>query len=345
MKNFFELYQDCFIVKGAKNILLCDFHFNKILNITDFYHLFVDDYYIPIINNDELESVSYFVDEKFGTITDTISPKGYRKQFKWRSPNKINEVIIEHKIRDNFNLQDVYMFIEDLSSTFIQIRFLEFSFSKFKKILSLIEFSCIRTAELILPYTDLTQSSKVINLLKQNFRIKVVYFYNSPENKSIVDNKRLFTMIYYEKDLINPKYCGVISEDYFLNDLNNISKNKTVNSCLYGKLFISNNGDLKNCPAMQNVLENFNTISAKSLIPKINEEKERFITKDQIEICRDCEYRYFCIDCRAYKENPENIFSKPLKCGYDPYKGIWEEWSKNPLKQKAIKYYDLESFT
>ncbi|NIG32274.1 grasp-with-spasm system SPASM domain peptide maturase, partial [Enterobacter sp. Ap-916] len=33
--------------------------------------------------------------------------------------------------------------------------------------------------------------------------------------------------------------------------------------------------------------------------------------------------------------------SKPLKCGYNPYTGEWEEWSINPLKQKAIKYYGM----
>ncbi|WP_161094292.1 hypothetical protein [Elizabethkingia anophelis] len=33
--------------------------------------------------------------------------------------------------------------------------------------------------------------------------------------------------------------------------------------------------------------------------------------------------------------------SKPLKCGYNPYTGEWEDWNKNILKQKAIKYYGM----
>ncbi len=49
-------------------------------------------------------------------------------------------------------------------------------------------------------------------------------------------------------------------------------------------------------------------------------------------------------DCRAYIENSEDQFSKPLKCGYDPYTNIWEDWSANPLKQNAIKYYSFEEF-
>ena len=66
------------------------------------------------------------------------------------------------------------------------------------------------------------------------------------------------------------------------------------------------------------------------------------INKDKIKVCQDCEFRYICTDCRAYIENPEDIYSKPLKCGYNPYTAEWEEWSTNPLKQKAIEYYEME---
>lgn len=67
-------------------------------------------------------------------------------------------------------------------------------------------------------------------------------------------------------------------------------------------------------------------------------------TKDKIKVCRDCEFRYICTDCRAYTEDPKDSYSKPLKCGYDPYTGAWEEWSANPLKDAAIQYYGMVWF-
>lgn len=42
-----------------------------------------------------------------------------------------------------------------------------------------------------------------------------------------------------------------------------------------------------------------------------------FITKDKIKVCKDCEYRYVCNDCRAFVKHK---FDKPKKCNYDPYK-------------------------
>ncbi len=59
--------------------------------------------------------------------------------------------------------------------------------------------------------------------------------------------------------------------------------------------------------------------------------------------CDDCKFSYICTDCRAYLENPEDMYSKPLKCGYNPYTNEWEEWSANPLKQKAIDFYGMQN--
>ena len=43
------------------------------------------------------------------------------------------------------------------------------------------------------------------------------------------------------------------------------------------------------------------------------------INKDKIDVCKDCEFRYICTDCRAYIKDKRDIYSKPLKCNYDPY--------------------------
>ena len=93
------------------------------------------------------------------------------------------------------------------------------------------------------------------------------------------------------------------------------------------------------------MVESFGNIKNTTLveaIEKINFKKFWNISKNQIEVCKDCEFRHICTDCRAFTENPEDHYSKPLKCGYSPYTNKWEEWSTNPLKQKAIKHYGMK---
>ncbi|WP_392389175.1 SPASM domain-containing protein, partial [Elizabethkingia miricola] len=101
---------------------------------------------------------------------------------------------------------------------------------------------------------------------------------------------------------------------------------------------------IKNCPAMPKIFGNVKTSSLEDAL-KHSEFREYWnLSKDHIEICKDCEFRYICTDCRAFTElshqNDKGLdYSKPLKCGYNPYRGEWEEWSANKLKQKAINYY------
>ena len=65
------------------------------------------------------------------------------------------------------------------------------------------------------------------------------------------------------------------------------------------------------------------------------------LKKEGVKVCQDCEYRYVCTDCKAFIKNPEDLYSKPLKCGSNPYTNEWEEWSKHPKKQNAIPFYQL----
>jgi radical SAM protein with 4Fe4S-binding SPASM domain len=63
------------------------------------------------------------------------------------------------------------------------------------------------------------------------------------------------------------------------------------------------------------------------------------IDKAQIPVCRDCEFRYGCFDCRAlaYKQTGQ-LRSKPPSCKYDPYNGTWENPAADaslPLPEEA----------
>ena len=47
------------------------------------------------------------------------------------------------------------------------------------------------------------------------------------------------------------------------------------------------------------------------------------VNKDSIAICKDCEYRYSCLDCRAFIDN-SNPYSRPYRCKYNPYIAKWK---------------------
>lgn len=52
------------------------------------------------------------------------------------------------------------------------------------------------------------------------------------------------------------------------------------------------------------------------------DEKILNLTKDYIEDCRNCEFRYACFDCRPNSLS-DNVFAKPWYCTYEPESASW----------------------
>ena len=153
-------------------------------------------------------------------------------------------------------------------------------------------------------------------------------------------------MIFTKTNINSSSHCGKISKDYFVLNQLMYAESQQNNTCLNRKISIDKDGYIRNCPSMP---QNFGNIKDTTLSDALNHpdfKKYWNVTKDMIEVCKDCEFRHICTDCRAYTERThfeEDIdLSKPLKCGYNPYTNEWAEWSTNPLKQKAIEYYGMQ---
>jgi SPASM domain peptide maturase of grasp-with-spasm system len=96
------------------------------------------------------------------------------------------------------------------------------------------------------------------------------------------------------------------------------------NTCLNCKASIDTDGEIKNCPSMKKSFGNYREVSLLEIVKKPEFKKLWTVKKDDIEVCRDCEFRYICTDCRVFIKNLDNIFSQPLYCTYNPYIARWK---------------------
>jgi len=90
------------------------------------------------------------------------------------------------------------------------------------------------------------------------------------------------------------------------------------------KISIDINGKIKNSPACSKSYDNIREITLLEVMGKPGFKDLWHITKDKIDVCKDCEFRHICSDCRAFIKDPENIYSQPAKCTYNPYIAKWE---------------------
>jgi len=203
---------------------------------------------------------------------------------------------------------------------------------------NLFQGSSIRSIYLYVPYTKELTKKNILKLHHNFPRLKRIVIFSSPTSNFYDEFEFEFV---FTTEKIGYKSCGVVNDSYFVSGINTFSEALNHNSCLHKKISIDKNGNIKNCPSMTQSFGNITEKTLEKALEHPNFKKYWNITKDKIEICKDCEFRYICTDCRAYTEQThlekDLDLSKPLKCGYDPYTNKWTEWSTNPLKQKAIK--------
>ena len=125
------------------------------------------------------------------------------------------------------------------------------------------------------------------------------------------------TVIINSAKHLSPNFCA--SKTRFLKNIN-------TNSCWYGKIAITETGDVLPCVFERNkILGNVLTSSIKDILNSRHLSEAWYMDYSQIEQCKDCEFRYACKDCRplgtAVNGNP---YHKNPRCCYDPYLGEWK---------------------
>ncbi len=354
--NYFKLFANCMLTKGYNRSTINDLQRKK----------------VQIINNDIVDILN--------KLNNKISLQKLLEKYEDIEQKEIVDLL---KSLEDMNLGffcseknfDRFIPIEEKIDyaheiTNIICEFDEVNFERIEKIYNLIQETRTESITLIF-YNSIEKKDliEIITLLSTSFIVSIdivmkdskeldIIFFSSlnsftnlinsitihSSNAEIIDIKSYdFEINRIKKRVKDFSFCGAVS----VNDMNihqrSFLESLHFNSCLYKKLAIDVNGDIKNCPNIPKSFGNIdNTPDLDQILQSSSFNSLGEIKKDEIEVCKDCEFRHICTDCRAYVENPDDNYSKPLKCGYNPYTNEWSEWSKNPLKQKAIEYYKLQ---
>lgn len=349
--TYFSLFWSCTLTKGAKNSCLIDTERSTYCSIpNDLYDILKDKF------NVNLEVIKQnYVEEDFIIIKKHLFFLKNKRFLYFHSENQaVTHDIVKEQFSSCYEIEDLILDIESLEQFSLTI----------KKVLRNIETIQLRIyyavpiieLSLMVEKLSLNGNTNIEIILKHNIGnsefdyktlfqeyniISKMFIMNFGSNKHIVPNN----IIGLKQFLKSHNQCGIISKKLFSPNLRTFLSSRNCNSCLNRKVSIDVNGNIKNCPSMLQSFGNIKETTLKEAIENKNFKKYWLITKDQISICKDCEFRHVCTDCRAYIEAPEDDYSKPLKCGYNPYTNEWQEWSTSPLKQKAIEFYGLKDLS
>ncbi|MBK1894830.1 grasp-with-spasm system SPASM domain peptide maturase [Chryseobacterium paridis] len=356
---YLKLFESVKITKGFSRSIIFDTNSGFLKFIPNIlYDLLVNDNQNYLLLKKSLDDesnkilqqyIDFLISNKLAII---ISSKKDLNRFKNSNnkidePNSLNYLIID---LDNINIlcERIIPQIIESKIRFIQIRTTPlFSNTEILELFSLLRLfneTYINEISIVIKYTP-EIFSFIINGNIDSEKYLQFIMHSSDENLrkdygsiEIIKNKETIKI---------PISCGSVKLENMNSSRSFYYESIHCNSCLNKKISIDTNGNIRNCPSMSQNFGNIKDTTLEGALEHPDFKKYWNLTKDHIEVCRDCEFRYMCTDCRAYTErthtNSEGLdTSKPLKCGYNPYTSEWEEWSKSPLKEKGIKHYDME---
>lgn len=333
--SHFILYSNCIPVKGAARSLLCDLQRNRTHFIPNDLYDILDQYaektigeiqsmYEPEDAETIMEYFEFLVKEEYIFLCDSGDLELFPKlSLDWDSPSCITNAIIDVGAASEHPFDDIFRQLEDLGCQDIQIRFYrKCSIEEAIDILLLLEKSSIRSVELFIVYNPEVNDAEIKQFVDAFPRLSAVFFHSAPSSRSIDCRNR--TPVLLVKEAINDAtHCGFIAKKYFSANLSMFTESQKHNSCLNRKISIDEHGAIRNCPSMPVSYGNIRHQSLKTVVGNLDFTSPWHISKDQIETCKVCEFRYICTDCRAFTKGGEQ-YTKPLKCNYNPYTAEWE---------------------
>ncbi|MCL2097636.1 MAG: grasp-with-spasm system SPASM domain peptide maturase [Bacteroidales bacterium] len=314
---YFSLYTCCFLTKGFSKGCLIDVERNL--------HCSIPLELCAILENNEISE-----DSDFKQYIDFLKNEG----FVYFTEKKITKQIQHNQVFSPFIFENLIFDFSNVSDFFDRIN----NINPFEIETMQLRFYC---------KLDVDQIYSIINqVIKNNFSSVELFFNHSKNNLSsdyvkvynayecitkivIFDYKlkkylQKENVYYVEEKLISENQCGKISEKFFCPNLRNYLTSLSFNSCLYKKISIDKNGNIKNCPSMKESYGNIKNTALQDALNSPNFTKFWDITKKEISVCQDCEFRNICTDCRCFLTEEDNLFSKPKNCTYNPYSTEWE---------------------
>ncbi|NOQ70943.1 MAG: grasp-with-spasm system SPASM domain peptide maturase [Crocinitomix sp.] len=337
MLEHFILYNSCLPVKGAKRSTIYDMQRGVVRFIPNSMFDMLNEFESPtveeiVVSKGEqhrdtiIEYFDFLLENEFGFFTDT--PELFPEtDMLWESPNQIINGIIDFNKYSEHNLSKILTEYSNLGCKHLLLRFFDVSnISKLDEHLVCISKSRIQSMEILFKYHSALKNEDVIFLCKNNSRISNFIVHSAPEDVSICKSgeNSAFDFMLTTEEVNSSDHCGHVGTHQFSISQDSILESLSYNSCLNRKISIDVHGEIKNCPSMQKSYGNVKETSLNSvaLLPLF--QKLWKVTKEQIDTCKTCEFRYICTDCRAFHDSDMST-AKPKKCNYNPESMIWEE--------------------
>lgn len=333
VNQIFTLFACCIPVKGARRSVICDLrrqYFRLIPN--GLYEILtvqrgktvleVKSAYDNEFDQEIDEYFAFLLEQEFGFWCS--EPGNFPDlELSWQAPERITNCILDVDHGSRHDYSRLFRELDDLGCKALEVRFFRpSSLAELSTVMNMAQNGRLRSIDLVVGWSPELTPEAVERFAANHPRVQSIVVHSSPQTLNHT-SKGGADFRFRRGAIDSPSCCGQIHAGYFVTNTATFTEAQQHNTCLNRKISVDARGDVRNCPSLPQSFGKFGKVSLHSALAQRDFTKLWMVNKDQIEVCKDCEFRYICTDCRAYLTDPENPYSKPSKCSYNPYTAEW----------------------
>ena len=318
-----------FFVKGYNRGIIFDFQrddYDFVPNsLIDFVNTYDKKVLSSEIEEEFVDYISFLIEKEYCFFCDEFDFNLFQKvSLEYEEYSKIQNAFVE--LDNSFNIIFLNKLVQLGCSYFLFIVNKNAAFD-LEKLTELIDHLNNQLVDSVIFYFEDSKSYNLLDLnnLINNYNIisKVVFF---SQNQSAVDD----TILEFEKILF-------LSQDFEVSEHSKSPYNfnwsfkhyleaQNFNTYFNKKIFINSKGDISNTYFFENSFLNIGNSTYEEIVDFLNDKKNWelwYVSKDDILICKDCEFRYICNDVQIPVKLTNNKWKMNKECNYNPLISKW----------------------
>lgn len=350
---FFNLFACCIPIKGYTRSILCDLQRNTFEHIPNALFALLEECrntdmdtlarrYTPEDMEGINKFLNYLAEHEYGFWTSC--PEDFPPlNLEWDYPGILSNAILEYDTETStYPMDKVFSGLEALGCRYVQVRvFGNCTPAWLQSLEAIVARSAIKVVELVLPFGTGMDWNFLFALMKRQHRFIPVSVYGCPGDITVppvvaADNFLASRLNVSSQQLYAGEVPERVSPDTFTVNTDFFCEAVHRHTGLNGKMAIDTAGNIRNHPGHEPVFGNAASDPLRDIAAGNAFRAFWQINNDRIERCRDCEYRYICMDNSELEFREEGIFKKQL-CPYDPYTANWDNTYREKKKDSTSK--------
>ncbi|HEX8697324.1 MAG TPA: grasp-with-spasm system SPASM domain peptide maturase [Myxococcaceae bacterium] len=337
----FRLFACCVAVRGARRSTICDVQRqryrlipNGLYDILTVHRDLTLDGIRAAFGADEAETIeqyfAFLAANDFGFWTDT--PESFPEMdMSWEAPERVTNAVIDVAAHSPHDFASLFRQLDALGCKMLQLRYFDpVAPDRLDAVLELARRGRLRTIELLIPWSPAWTDDHLRGVCIAHGRVASVTVHGAPANRK-VETPSDVRIAMRAQTVDSADHCGEVHPAYFTTNVRLFTEAQLHNTCLNRKLSVDQDGEIRNCPALPRSFGNAADTPLHRALEAEGFQDLWRVNKDQVEVCRDCEFRYVCTDCRAFVADSAHPHPKPAKCAYDPYTAEWRRAEPSPI--------------